>query len=302
MKPEDLYLRIINNLYDGVYFVDTERRITFWNKAAETITGYKKEEILGKCCQSNLLNHIDENGRPLCLAGCPLHASIIDGQQRQSEVFLRHREGYRIPVRINIFPIEEKGEIVGAIEIFSPNSPVVYDDKLIERLSELAMSDQLTGLANRRKIESHLEYRFHEWKRFRNKFCVVFLDLDNFGAFNNAYGHEMGDEILVSIARSIRGSMRSSDLVGRWGGEEFLGIFEIKDDYEATLLAERLRILVERSEVILSDKSLSVTASLGVTTARDGDDPASILRRADALMYKSKQKGKNRITSDGARA
>lgn len=298
MENEKLYLEIINNLCDGVYFVDTERRITFWNKAAEEITGYKKEEIVGKCCQSNLLNHIDKDGRPLCLLGCPLYATIIDGRQRKDEVFLRHKEGHRIPILVNIFPIIEDGNTNGAIEIFTPKSPIVYEDDLIERLSNLAMNDQLTGLANRRKIESYLEYNLHEMKRFHNKFCVAFLDIDYLDKFNTTYGRETGDAVLVSISKSIMHIVRNGDLFGRWGGEEFIGIFEIKNDYEATLMAEKMRILVSKSEIPHEGKTLSVTASLGVTVARDDDTVESLIKRVDSLTNQSKQKNGNCIATD----
>lgn len=298
MKPEKLYLEIINNLCDGVYFVDKERRITFWNKAAETITGYTSGEIVGQLCQSNLLNHMDREGRPLCLLGCQLYATIVDGHQRKAEVFLRHRDGHRIPILVNIFPLTDENGIVGAIEIFTPSSSIVYEDDLIEKLSDMAMSDHLTGLANRRKIESYLEYRFHEMKRFQNKFCVVFLDIDNFHSFNNTYGHEAGDNILKSISKSIRRNVRNTDMFGRWGGEEFIGVFEIKNNYEATLLAEKIRILIAGSEICHVEDSLCVTASLGATVARDNDSIDSIIKRADSLMYQSKQKNKNCVTAD----
>lgn len=299
IENEKLYLEIINNLCDGVYFVDLERRITFWNKAAEDITGYKKEEIIGQCCQSNLLNHIDKDGRQLCLFGCPLYATMIDGHQRKDTVFLRHKDGNRIPVFVNIFPIKgNDGELVGAIEIFTPNSPVVYDDNLIEKLSNLAMSDQLTELANRRKIESYLEYQFHEKKRFDIKFCVLFLDIDNFSKFNNTYGHELGDEVLKAISKSIMRTIRKTDIFGRWGGEEFVGVFEIKNDYDATLVAEKVRMLISKSEIPYNNENISVTASIGVTLARDDDTIDSVIKRADSLMYESKKNGKNRVTSD----
>lgn len=118
MEMEKLYLNIINNLNDGVYFVDNERKIQFWNKGAEMITGYTSEEIIGKPCAETKLSHIDEHGRPLCIVGCPLFATIIDGVQRIENVFVRHKEGHRIPITVNITPIYENGEIVGAIEVF----------------------------------------------------------------------------------------------------------------------------------------------------------------------------------------
>ncbi len=298
MKSEELYLSIINNLCDGVYLVDGERRITFWNKAAEDITGYSAAEILGQRCQDNLLSHIDKEGHTLCILGCPLHDTIIDGKQRKAEVFLRHKDGHRIPVYVNISPLKDGDEIVGAVEIFTPSSPVVYEDDLIERLSNMAMVDPLTGIANRRKMESYLEYRLHELKRFHRQFCVAFLDIDNFSAFNNTYGHNAGDEMLKSVSKSINRSMRTSDLLGRWGGEEFVAVFEIKHDEEAVMLAKKLCVLTAGSVINVGGKELSVTASIGITVALIDDGIQSVIDRADSLMYQSKQKGKNCVTSD----
>ena len=298
MENENLYFSIINNLCDGVYFVDLDRKITFWNKAAEEITGYKKEEIVGNSCQSNLLNHIDREGRPLCSVGCPLHATTLDGKQRSDEVFLRHKDGHRLPIIVNIFPITEGGKIVGAVEIFTRSSPVVYEDNLIEQLSNMAMSDQLTGISNRRKMESYLDYRLRELKRFQRKFCVVFMDIDNFSSFNNTYGHETGDSVLINVSKSIGRSIRATDLFGRWGGEEFIGVMEIKKDEEAIILAEKLRMLVSGSEILYNQEHLSVTASIGVTIANDEDTVETIVARADALMYESKKNNKNCVSTD----
>ena len=180
IEMEELYLTIINNLRDGVYFVNLDREIIFWNRAAEEITGYTAEEIVGSHCQDSLLNHIDEEGRPLCIMGCPLFATIIDGKQRQERVFVRHKNGYRLPIHVNIFPMKKDGELVGAIEIFTKNSPTVYEDSLVEHLSGIAMNDALTTLPNRRYLESFLSYKFDEFKRFGRKLAVLFADIDDF--------------------------------------------------------------------------------------------------------------------------
>jgi diguanylate cyclase (GGDEF)-like protein/PAS domain S-box-containing protein len=297
MNDEKLFLEMLNNICDGVYFVNTERQIQFWNTAAENITGYKKEEIVGKFCHDNTLNHIDKDGHLLCVTGCPLYATIIDGKRRSGEVFLRHKKGHRIPILVNIFQMTEDGKTIGAIEIFTQKSPIVYDDTLIENLSNLAMNDQLTGIANRRKLESYLEFKFSEFKRFRNKFCVVFLDIDNFGKFNNTYGHETGDEVLKQVSKSVMHVVRNTDMFGRWGGEEFVGVFEVKEDFNATLIAEKVRVLISKTEIPFEDGKLSVTASLGVTVVHADDTIESIIKRADELMYQSKQDGKNKITA-----
>ncbi|MDL2317987.1 sensor domain-containing diguanylate cyclase [Eubacteriales bacterium OttesenSCG-928-A19] len=298
MQTEQLYLSIINNLRDGVYYVDTNRTILFWNKAAEEITGYAAGEIMGKQCQDSQLNHIDDEGRPLCVLGCPLFATLIDGKQRQDNVFVRHKLGHRIPIMVNISPVYEDGEIVGAIEVFTQNSPKVYEDDLVEQLSGIAMHDALTGLPNRRYLESFLEYNLNEYNRFQKRFAVLFADIDNFSGFNNEYGHELGDAVLVSIANSLKTSVRSRDLVGRWGGEEFLGIYTVTKEYDMPIIGERFRKLVENTEVTHDDTAMSITMSVGITAVRPGDTLQTIVDRADGLMFESKKKGKNRVTTD----
>lgn len=298
MQRVDLFSHIIDNLSDGVYFVDPDRRLQLWNKGAETITGFTAEEVLGKTCPETLLQHIDEDGRPLCTSGCPLFATIIDGKQRKARVLVRHKLGHRLPIRVNIFPVVEDGKTIGAIEIFTQDSPTVYDDDIIAHLSEVAMHDALTELPNRRYLESFLGYRVSEYNRFEKLFAVLFADIDNFGQFNNDYGHEAGDAVLKNIAASLKKSARSNDLVGRWGGEEFLGIYSISKTYDAPIIAEKFRRLVESTEVEYTDNSLHVTVSIGVTVVRPGDTPESIVERADKLMYKSKASGKNKVSAD----
>ncbi|MGL5435849.1 MAG: diguanylate cyclase [Lachnospiraceae bacterium] len=298
LKMEDLYLSIINNLCDGVYFVDTERKIIMWNKAAEEITGYRADEIVGTHCQDSMLNHIDGEGRPLCSIGCPLFATIIDGKQRKENVYVRHKKGYRIPVLVNIFPFEKDGEIVGAIEIFTQNSPSVYEDNLIEQLSGIAMHDSLTGLPNRHYLKSYLDYKLGEYKRFDRLIAVMFADIDNFGQFNNLYGHDIGDKVLINVGESIAHNIRKNDLVGRWGGEEFVGIYSISQTSDAPIIGEKFRRLISDTGVTYQEEELNISASVGITVVRPEDTAESLIERADLLMYQSKKEGKNRVKSD----
>jgi len=296
LDKERLYLSIINNMHDGAYFVDNERTIQFWNKAAEEITGYAAEEIIGKQCQNSKLNHIDGEGRPLCIVGCPLFSTIIDGEQRRASVYVRHRDGYRVPIMVNIFPIYNGDSVIGAVEVFTRNSPKVYEDNLIENLAGIAMHDALTNLPNRRYLESFLSFKFDEYTRFDRPFALLFADIDNFSKFNNIYGHDVGDAVLRNISTSLKNTMRNTDLVGRWGGEEFIGIYTISKDSEAVVVAEKFRQLVNNTEIMSNGEVLCVSVSVGVTIVQKGDTAQSIVERADHLMYESKQNGKNCVT------
>ena len=215
MTKEELYLSILDNIQDGVYYVDIHRKIKFWNKGAEQITGYQADEMLGLECSESKLNHIDEFGNHLCITGCPLFATNIDGVVRTERVFVRHKNGYRIPLLTTVYPIRENGVIVGSVEVFTRNSPKAYDDNLIENLSEKAMHDSLTKLPNRSYLESFLQYKLSEYQRFGKRFALLFVDIDHFRVFNNTYGHDVGDLVLTDIAKSIVNIIKKDDMFGR---------------------------------------------------------------------------------------
>lgn len=293
MEAEKLFHTIINHLRDGVYYVDNERRIQFWNRAAEEITGYTAEEIVGMQCQCSGLNHIDEEGTPLCHVGCPLFCTIVDGKERSHRVFVRHKNGSRIPVHVYVFPIRRDGEIVGAAEVFTRDSLTVYQDDLVERLSNIAMHDALTQLPNRRYLESFLSYKMDEFRRFGRPFAVLFADIDNFGDFNNTYGHDVGDDILCRVAEKIRQTTRRDDLVGRWGGEEYIGIYSVGSSAELPVIGERLRQMVKETDVLCEAGTLHVTVSVGITMVRQEDTIDTLVDRVDDLMYCGKREGKD---------
>ncbi|MBI5483241.1 MAG: PAS domain-containing protein, partial [Deltaproteobacteria bacterium] len=168
--------RLLDSLFDGVYFVDLDRRITFWNSSAERISGYSKQEVTGSCCADNLLRHIDATGRELCLNGCPLAASILDGKTRESSVFLHHKLGHRVPVSVRTSPVrDDQGAIIGAVEIFSDNSNSLQILQEYEKLKQEAYLDVLTGIGNRRYGEMTLSTRIYDLQSHKLPFGVLFM-------------------------------------------------------------------------------------------------------------------------------
>lgn len=297
MKETSLFRTIIDNVNDGVYFVDLERRISLWNKAAETITGYTASEVMGRHCQDNILSHMDKDGRPLCELGCPLYFSLGDGEEREDEVLLLHKDGHRVLVKVRIIPVYTSGQIVGAVEVFTPlEEKEKNGDDTTGEPPENKMKDQLTELPSRAYMESYINYKLQESQRFGERFCVVFADLDNFEVFNNYYGRETGDVAMQSIAASFKNNI--SDIIGRWDSEEFVGVFDVKTDEDPYNAAEKVRTLISRSGVIFAGEQLSVTASVGATVAQPGDTTQAILDRAVNYMQQSKRRGKNCSTID----
>jgi diguanylate cyclase (GGDEF)-like protein/PAS domain S-box-containing protein len=292
------YARLIDNLYDGVYFVDTNRVITYWNRSCERITGYSAEQVLGRSCQDNVLNHCTELGDELCKNGCPLTATLGDGGAREANVFLHHADGHRVPVRVRVSPMQdETGQIIGAVETFSDNVEFFNARHKILALEETVTIDSLTRVGNRLLGETRLKTAFVEYQSTETRFGLAFIDLDNFKRINDTYGHEMGDRILHMAGNTLRINLRQTDVVSRWGGEEFLVILnDARDETVVQTLAEKLRNLLERSHIPYNQSEVGVTASIGATLVQPGDNPEIIVARADALMYTSKTSGKNRVT------
>jgi diguanylate cyclase (GGDEF)-like protein/PAS domain S-box-containing protein len=292
----DLLTAVLDHLDEAVYLVDTDRRITLWNKAAEAITGWASAEVVGRRCADGILRHCNEEGSILCGAGCPLLAAMDDGESRNAQVFMLRRDGARIPVHVRVAAMKNStGSIDGCIEVFSSDASrdAVIDE--IRELRDQAMMDALTGLPNRRFLLSRLTRILDSASRNSEPVAVLFIDLDHFKGINDGFGHEIGDEALRVIGATLRGNLRAGDLVARWGGEEFLILAPGLSGEALFTFAERIRALVERCE-IGRPKHVSVTASIGCTTARLGETWSGLVARADALMYESKKKGRNRVT------
>jgi len=291
------YKDLLSNTRDGVYLTDTDRRIIFWNASAERITGFSAQEVIGSSCADNILIHVDEQGRNLCKSICPLAASIQDESAREAKIYLHHKQGHRVPVMVRVTPLRDKeGNIVGGAEFFTDISNQEIIAEHLRELEQLALLDPLTRLPNRHHIFSELTSRFHEKNRLRLNFGIIFLDLDNFKNINDTYGHDIGDRMLITIANTLKVSIRPFDMVGRWGGDEFLCIVRHANDVSLKAMADRILIMLNASSVPLDGSRIRITASLGATLARDEDTSEILIKRADSLMYASKENGRSRIT------
>lgn len=294
---KDSYEQIVDNLHDGLYFVNRDRVITLWNKAAERISGFTAEEVVGRSCSDNILTHVDSEGLNLCTGMCPLAATIADGQPRDAEVYMHHKDGHRIPVSVRISKLTDKaGNIVGGIELFTDISHQAANELRVKELEKLALLDNLTQLANRNYIEKEIRNRFEEKKRFNMPFGVLFIDIDFFKKVNDTYGHDAGDQVLKFVANTFVANARPFDLYGRWGGEEFIGIIRNINGPGLVALGNRMRLLIENSYIIHENQKLQVTISIGATLVEETDTIDKLIKRADTLLYESKAAGRNCLT------
>ncbi len=159
-----------------------------------------------------------------------------------------------------------------------------------ERLEYIAITDPLTGLVNRSRLDQALSRGLQRAKREQKAFSVILMDIDHFKRVNDTYGHQVGDRILIELAQLLRGNTRGSDTLGRWGGEEFLLVAESCSRQQAKVLAEKIRHAVA---AFVFHADIRITISLGVASFRAGDDESTLVRRADEALYTAKANGRN---------
>ena len=166
---------------------------------------------------------------------------------------------------------------------------------LFARVQELAIVDELTGIANRRRFFELAEREVAAARQQRRSTVALMLDIDHFKRVNDTHGHPTGDDVICEVARRLTGQMRGTDVLGRYGGEEFAIIVPDADLAVGRILAERMRRCIADEPVATRTGPLPVTASIGLAQADLGDDVAAVLARADGALYRAKQAGRNRV-------
>jgi len=299
--PADLdqsfHQTLLDSLFDGVYFVDLNRRILYWNKGAEKLTGYSASEVVGRCCNDNILMHTDECGRPLCLTGCPIVRTMGDGKRQEHDLYLRHKLGHTIAISVRSAPITgRQGEIIGAVEVFHDITAKKRIEGRVGELEGLVYLDALTGVPNRRYMELKVDQAVQEVAQFDRKIGLMMIDLDDFKQVNDLHGHDIGDLTLKMLSQTLTKSLRATNVIGRWGGEEFLVIVAGTTPDGLRAYAERCRNEIARCTVPVTAGELHLTASIGATIIHPQDSQHSAVKRADELMYRSKIEGRDRVT------
>jgi diguanylate cyclase (GGDEF)-like protein len=240
---------------------------------------------------------VDDRGNSLCLDGCPLSWAMASGQPQEADVYLQHRDGHRVPISVRAASIRDgTGRVVGAVEVFSDNARVAAMTALNRELRLLSLLDPLTEVGNRRFLEQQLMARLDEQDRYGWRVGVLFVDVDRFKEINDRNDHIVGDRVIRMVARTLLNGIRSFDIVGRWGGDEFVVVIVNVDEAQLHTVGEKLRRLIENSGFTEGRDPIRVTVSVGGVLAAEGEAPEAVIRRADRLMLASKAAGRNRVT------
>jgi diguanylate cyclase (GGDEF)-like protein/PAS domain S-box-containing protein len=283
LHDAELYKNLLDQVGDGVYVVDRERRILYWNAGAERITGYREHEVVSRTCHSGLLMHCDGSGTVICGGGCPLAQVMDDGVARDCKVFLRHKQGHRLPVTVRSLAIRGAGgEIVGAIELFQVTA-ASRDER--GALHAFGCMDDLTGLPNRAYGELLAEQALAARARFEVPFGWIRFELDAPEQLAHRYGHGVLAAVLLLIARTLAANLGPYDILAYWGDAQFRVGTHYASQEDLEEFARLLAVLVGVSGVEWWGDPVSVTLSVGVAAAESGDSLAALERRAAKTIF-----------------
>lgn len=285
-ESEKRFRSIIESANDAIVLADQHGQIISWNKSAETIFGYAKEEAINQPFSFLLPERIC-NGQEFGIE--QLFSSGWLNAGGAVELSGLRRSGEEFPLEISLSSWETKE---GAF--YSGIIRDVTERKALEnQLTHQALHDPLTGLANRVLFRNRVEHALSRVDRRHKTIAVLFLDLDNFKTINDSLGHAAGDQLLVSVAERLQLCLRSSDTAARLGGDEFAVLIEdAQGGDEAVLVAERL-LDVLRPSFQIDGKEVFVSTSIGIAAANTGkENPEDLLRNADVAMYIAKKNGR----------
>lgn len=279
--------KIIETSFEGVIVTDADRCIQSVNPAFTRLTGYTQQDVIGK--NPSILS----SGRHGPEFYAAMWSAIARDGRWQGEVWNRRKNGELFPELLTITAIADTtGEITHYVAVFSDISQLKQDEA---RIRHLAYFDPLTNLPNRRLLEDRIHVAIAHAHRSGEPLALMFIDLDGFKHVNDTLGHDVGDELLVEIARRFSECVREDDTVARLGGDEFvvlLGGIEAGDPLDA--VAARL-IARAGAPVQLGSRTLAVTASIGIAEyPAHAQDSAQLLKCADTAMYRAKMSGRNR--------
>ncbi len=291
IESEEKYRLLVNNASDIISTVNLEGDFTYISPSVEKITGYTVEEVKNKYLEINYFS-------PKMLKKMEKILNRANEQIRSDQYFepihleeLQYRKDGSVFWSDTILSgiYDEENQLKGLMGV---TRDITEKVKLQDEIIKLSETDKLTQLYNRLKLDDVLDSEFVRAKQSGVKFAVILLDIDYFKETNDKYGHQVGDKVLIELAKLFRANIRATDSVGRWGGEEFVFILPDTDKAGAMQLAEKIRTRI-REKIFINQ--IRMTGSLGVTVYRDDSSVNVMMSRADKAMYIAKKKGRDQV-------
>jgi len=302
-QSEESKRLLLHSAGEGIFGVDAAGQMTFINPAALLMLGFTEEELFGQSLHT-LIHHTRADGSNYPVEDCPMYASYTKAADSHvTDEVLWRKDGSSFPVEYSSMPITKDGKIMGAVVTFKD----ITERKGIEeaqrdsekRYRELSIIDDLTQLYNSRHFYFQLKIELDRSNRYNQPLTILMLDIDNFKAFNDAYGHVEGDQVLKRLGQMVKRCLRETDFAYRYGGEEFTVLLPMTTSADGAVTAERIRTELKKETFSpLPGQDVHVTVSIGLAQYKPHEEMKVFVNRVDQLMYQGKKSGKDRICSE----
>jgi diguanylate cyclase (GGDEF)-like protein/PAS domain S-box-containing protein len=297
LNDPEIYQTVLDGLETGVYIVDRNRRIRFWNQGAEQITGYLRQDVVGRFMRDHLLT-IGNDAKDLeSDPEDPINLTFRDGKPSIRDASILHKDGYRVPILLRTNPIRNShGAVVGATESFEKNRSASDWTRRQAGYADFGCLDEITGVASRSLMETLLRENLVTFAEHHIPFGILLVQIDHMDRFRASRGPGVVPTILRVIAQSVENCVRPTDLVGCWGENQFIAVLLECRESQVVLVGERVRRMISRSEIEWWGDKFSVTSPVGGAGCRAGDNVELLIARAVASLKESIEKGGNCVT------
>lgn len=276
--------KVVEQIDDSVAITDKKGNITYANQAFYNLSGYSKDEVIGK--KLNLL----KSGRHTMKFYEDLWKTISKGGVFRETMINKKKNGELFYEKKTITPLkDDRNNITGYV---SSGKDVTAEAMMQQEIEHIASTDILTGIYNRYKFEELFMLELERAQRFQTPLSLILIDIDHFKVVNDSCGHDVGDEVLKCLVEIVQKHIRKIDIFARWGGEEFLVLAPNTDLKDVYTLAEKLRKTVESSKFPVVQ---NITISIGVSQLEKNDSFNQLFKRADQALYFAKDNGRNQV-------
>ena len=296
LGSQELYRMVLDSLPVAVCAVDREGKVILWNDGAERVTGFLRQDVLGRLCSEAFLEHADTDNNPLEGNAIPLLETMRDGKCLTVRASLRKKSGQSVGVHVRTVPLRgDDGRTQGAAELFEEMIARTPTDRRHNKLAVAGAVDQLTGILNHSMILAHLQEALSLHKVYPVPFCALCISIDGLTRIRERFGQAAVDATLHVVAQTLESALRPTDYLGRWLEQEFLVILTECNESDVARVGERLRKMAQRSHVSWWGDTWGVTISIGATQAQDMDTAGAMVGRAEDGMRKGSDTGGNQV-------
>jgi diguanylate cyclase (GGDEF)-like protein/PAS domain S-box-containing protein len=297
LSDPEIYQTVLDGLQTAVYIVDRNRRICYWNEGAEQITGYLRQDVVGRFLRDHLLTTGDKAKDLDSDPDDPVSLAFRDGKPSIMGASILHKDGYRVPIVLRTLPIRNsRGAVVGAAESFEQNRSASMWTRRHSAFADFGCLDAVAGVAAKSFMETQLREHLITFAEHHIPFGILLIQIDHMDQFRASRGPGVVPTILRIVAQSVENCVRPTDLVGCWGENQFIAILIECKESEVGTVGERVRRMIGRSEIEWWGDKFSVTSPVGGAGCRHGDSVELLIARAAASVMESIGKGGNCVT------